>query len=265
MRYLEWQVPLRATIAPAAAAASMSLRWFRLGRGLRVEKGDSPMVLPAAYSASLADATADFSGVQSSESAGTLAHRQFLQNAAEPTLDRIRLDRATAPDKLKPMLSYIEMHLFDDGLSVNRMKRECGIRDNSVAIHFHACVGQPPHTYITARRMEVARRLLADSDLPVWRVSAMLGFSSIQVFSRAFYRATHERPSVYRRKHRPPVPRDSPNANLGGGFQAEGSTLESSTANGQILQLALAGQLCDAEAARLIRQLLELYPPRRVR
>lgn len=189
--------------------------------------------------------------------------RQLLRAAALETIDRIRTDHEQVPTKLKPLLAYIEDHLFDADLSVNRIKKACGVRDNSVAIHFHACVGQPPHAYISQCRMEVASRLLRDSELPVWKISDLLGFSSIQVFSRAFYRWAKERPSTYRRIHRR------------NGGEVDESLLEAEfglESGGGIVpprltedfwRRALTGSLRDDEASELIRHLLELYPPRR--
>ena len=187
--------------------------------------------------------------------------RQLLRAAALETIDRIRTDHEQVPAKLKPLLHYIELHLFDSDLSVNQVKKACGVRDNSVAIHFHACVGQPPHAYISQCRMEVASRLLRDSELPVWKISDLLGFSSIQVFSRAFYRWAKERPSTYRRLNRR------------SGSEMEDPMLDSEIAfEGSIVsprltedfwRRALAGNLRDDEASELIRHLLDLYPPRR--
>ena len=110
--------------------------------------------------------------------------------------------------------------------------------------------------------MEVASRLLRDSELPVWKISDLLGFSSIQVFSRAFYRWAKERPSTFRRLHRR------------NGSEIDEGLLESelSLDSGSILpprltedfwRRALTGSLRDDEASELIRHLLELYPPRR--
>lgn len=100
------------------------------------------------------------------------------------------------------MLNYIEKHLFDPGLSVNQLKRGCGIRDNSEPIHFHIAVGDPPHAYIESRRLETACRLLEETDLKVSEIGEILGYSSIQVFSRAFRRFFGEPPTRYRKRAR---------------------------------------------------------------
>lgn len=176
--------------------------------------------------------------------------RQLLRSAAAETVERIHQDQMTAPAKLRPLLSYIADHLFDKDLSVNRLKRECSIRDNSVAIHFHSSVGQPPHSYIANARMEVASRLLSSTDLPVWRISEMLGFSSIQVFSRAFYRSQKQRPINFRRSTRTFVANES-----------EQKTEPVSNCQ-ELVDRAAAGFLSPAQANALLHRLVDLYIPR---
>ena len=87
---------------------------------------------------------------------------QLLRQAAVESLERIQLDRAKAPQRLKPLLAYIEEHLFDPTLDVNQLKRACGVRDNSVPIQFHSAVGRPPYARVipaTARYVAKVRRL----------------------------------------------------------------------------------------------------------
>lgn len=169
---------------------------------------------------------------------------------AGPTLTSIR-DMASdeqIPTKIREMLAYIEEHLFDPELNVNRVKAELGIHDNSVAIHFHSALGEAPHAYISRKRCEVANRLLAQTSLEIWRIADLLGYSGLQVFSRAFKRVTGLRPSVYREeKTRSREP---------------GNRLLTGSATDEFRQRTLAGDLRDEEVEALILRLLELYPPR---
>lgn len=127
---------------------------------------------------------------------------KLLEQAARESIERIQLDRRKAPQRLKPLLAYIEENLFNPTLDVNQLKRSCGVRDNSVPIQFHSAVGRPPHGYIEDRRLETACRLLADTHLKIWQISELLGYSSIQVFSRAFSRWSGQRPTLFRKKAR---------------------------------------------------------------
>lgn len=174
---------------------------------------------------------------------------QLLKTAAVESVERIRMDRSKAPQRLKPLLAYIEEHLFDPTLDVNQLKRACGVRDNSVPIQFHSAVGRPPHGYIEDRRLETACRLLAKTDLKIWQISELLGYSSIQVFSRAFSRWSGQRPTLYRKK-----------ARRGEGGQELKSLGGGAFFDAVTLRRALAGELPSEEANLLIGRLLRLYP-----
>lgn len=177
--------------------------------------------------------------------------QRILETAAAESVERIRRDRANAPQRLKPLLAYIEEHLFDPSLDVNQLKRNCGVRDNSVPIQFHSAVGRPPHGYIEDRRLETACRLLGDSPMKIWQISEVLGYSSIQVFSRAFSRWSGQRPTTYRKKarHRKEVhPEVAPMVE------------ESLEARTEMLRRAIAGELSLDEANALILRLRQLYP-----
>lgn len=179
-------------------------------------------------------------------------NHRILEAAAEESIERIRQDHAKAPQRLKPLLAYIEEHLFDPSLDVNQLKRNCGVRDNSVPIQFHSAVGRPPHGYIEDRRMETACKLLSDSNLKIWQISELLGYSSIQVFSRAFSRWSGQRPTSYRKKARKRKEET--------GMDEKPMLEESLFAKKETLRKALAGELSIDEANKLIRRLREMYP-----
>lgn len=172
--------------------------------------------------------------------------------AAAPILQEIGRLARTAPPRIAGMLIFIRDHLFDADLSVHLVKKECRLRDNSIALHFHRHVGVPPGTFITENRLKVAERLLAETWLPIWKITELLGYSSIQVFSRAYYRRKGRRPSAFRRDGHMPV---GPVAPIDG--EQESATQP------DLLRRALAGHLDDHEAAQLVCRLLEIYPPHR--
>jgi AraC-like DNA-binding protein len=186
------------------------------------------------------------------------ADRDALRSAAAITLDRIRKDEERVGGKLKPLVAYIADHLFSPELTVGQLKLACGIRDNSVALHFHREVGQPPHVYISRARIEVAVALMRQSNLPVWRVSELLGYSSIQVFSRAFFRLTGRRPLSVRKEDRIGV-----GGNGGAADELEPIYEDTMPLFEDLLRRVGRHELSDAEAAELIRRLLLSYPPTR--
>lgn len=129
--------------------------------------------------------------------------REILAMASEQTLERIhRLRAESVRPKVAMMLAHIARHLTDQDLSIRSIREACGLRDNSVALEFHSEVGQPPGAFISGCRAEVAEKLLRHSKLAVWQIAELLGFSSIQVFSRSFRGRTGTLPSVFRKNNR---------------------------------------------------------------
>lgn len=166
--------------------------------------------------------------------------------AAAPALERIRRDRTDAPKRIQPLLEYLEQHLFDPSLNVNQLKAACGIRDNSIVIHFHSQIGQTPKAYISARRLETAARLLQGTDLRVWKISELVGYSGLGVFSKAFNRWAGQRPLSFRRRAK------SSNRLADLPIQLPGS-------NDDFLRQAIIGELEPGEVDRLIDHLRQLY------
>jgi AraC-like DNA-binding protein len=160
--------------------------------------------------------------------------------AAEEAIRRIWRDRKRTRGMVRRMLAYLEKHLFDPNLQVRTVKAALGIHDNTVALRFHSEVGSSPKVYITNRRMEVARRLLKDTHLPVWRIGELVGFSSLGTFSQRFDGVVGIRPSVYRRRAR--------------------RGAKSPHFSDRELEKAVAGKLPAADAAQLIESLGAMYP-----
>lgn len=182
---------------------------------------------------------------------------KLLEQSAKESIERIQLDRRKAPQRLKPLLAYIEENLFNPTLDVNQLKRSCGVRDNSVPIQFHSAVGRPPHGYIEDRRLETACRLLADTHLKIWQISELLGYSSIQVFSRAFSRWSGQRPTLFRKKARRGADVDMGDSQAARNGRAR---FDRSVVATESLRKALDGELPAEEATLLIDTLKDLYP-----
>lgn len=67
---------------------------------------------------------------------------------------------------------------------------------------FGQSVGTPPHRYIVARRIAIARELIQLTNRPLIDIALELGFSDHSHFTRSFVRATGETPRACRQRHR---------------------------------------------------------------
>ena len=64
---------------------------------------------------------------------------------------------------------------------------------------FKQTFGVPPHQYLTSRRIERAKSLLAQRKLSVTEIGLDVGFSETSSFTSAFRKVTGETPTDYRR------------------------------------------------------------------
>jgi AraC family transcriptional regulator len=101
--------------------------------------------------------------------------------------------------RLARVLDYIETNLEGE-LTVNHLASIACLSQFHFARAFKAAVGRSPHRYISDRRLERAKALLADGDRPLVDVALALSFSCQANFTRAFRAATGQTPGQYRRK-----------------------------------------------------------------
>ena len=101
--------------------------------------------------------------------------------------------------KMRRVMEYIEDNLEGD-LSLQAMAAEVDISPLYLARAFKAAVGQSPHQYVLGRRIERAKELLRNTELPVVDVALSSGFSSQSHLSHWFIRQVGVSPAVYRRQ-----------------------------------------------------------------
>jgi AraC family transcriptional regulator len=131
--------------------------------------------------------------------ASTIAARLVQKHASTsparsyPLLKTEGLDRR----RLFRVLDYIEANIEGD-LSIDRMASIACLSRYHFARAFRLAVGQPPHRYVSARRLERAKALLTRGDRPLVDIALSLGFSGHANFTRAFTQATGHAPGRYR-------------------------------------------------------------------
>jgi AraC-like DNA-binding protein len=94
-------------------------------------------------------------------------------------------------------LSFI--HERPDRLwSTDSLARAVGVSRATLARRFTSLVGQPPLTYLTRWRMDLAAQALRDTSQPIDVIARQVGYSSEYAFSRAFSRSRGTPPGRYR-------------------------------------------------------------------
>ncbi len=89
---------------------------------------------------------------------------------------------------------------FDQSISLKEIANVACLSPNHLLRSFRQAFRQTPHQFLTAKRLEYARKMLADSNLSVTDICFSVGFESLGSFSRMFRRHTGFSPQEYRRK-----------------------------------------------------------------
>jgi AraC family transcriptional regulator len=127
--------------------------------------------------------------------AARLVHDYAGTLCVEPCPDSPhRLDNA----RLRRVLEYIDQHLEQE-LTVAGLADRANLSAFHFSRMFAAAVGDPPYRYISRRRLENAKSMLAVGKLSLSEIAHRSRFASQASFHRAFRRATGVTPGEYRR------------------------------------------------------------------
>jgi AraC family transcriptional regulator len=112
-----------------------------------------------------------------------------LERFSHQGLDRRRLTRVK---------EYIAAN-FEGDLTIAELAKVACLSQFHFARAFKAAVGQSPHQYVSAQRLERAKEMLTRGDQSLLDITVALSFSSQANFTRAFRLATGMTPGQYRR------------------------------------------------------------------
>jgi AraC family transcriptional regulator len=111
-----------------------------------------------------------------------------------PILTPHRLDDV----RLRRVLAYVEEHLAE-GITVADLANVACLSVFHFTRAFAAAMGVPPHRYVSRRRLESAKAMIATGRASLSEIAHDCRFSSQSSFTRAFRRATGMTPAEYRR------------------------------------------------------------------
>jgi AraC family transcriptional regulator len=100
--------------------------------------------------------------------------------------------------RLKRVKEYIAANLEAD-LTIAELAKVASLSQYHFARAFKVAVGQSPHQYVSAYRLERAKELLIQGDQSLLDIAIALNFSSQANFTRAFRKGTGKTPGQYRR------------------------------------------------------------------
>jgi AraC-like DNA-binding protein len=86
--------------------------------------------------------------------------------------------------------------------TIVELAREVGMSRSALLERFHRYLAEPPMSYLTRWRLQLAARSLAATSRSVAQIAAEVGYESEAAFNRAFKRQFNAPPARYRRERR---------------------------------------------------------------
>ncbi|WP_266160221.1 GlxA family transcriptional regulator [Dyella silvatica] len=121
----------------------------------------------------------------------------FLKRPGGQAQFSTALSLQVADDKFGALHAWIRAHLAQD-LSLAVLADQVAMSARSFSRHYLEATGQTPARAVERLRVEEARRLLSESQLPVKRIAQRCGFGSEETLRRSFLRLLATTPQDYR-------------------------------------------------------------------
>lgn len=116
-----------------------------------------------------------------------------------------RIQMTHQPDLLRRLLRAKDRidAASEEGWPIARLATVSGVSKAHFARSFKDAFGVPPHRYLLSRRIERAKALLRDTDMPVIEIALQTGWNSLGTFGRVFRDVTGLSPNALRARERP--------------------------------------------------------------
>lgn len=92
----------------------------------------------------------------------------------------------------------VEEHISDEDFSVQKLSSLMAMERTVLYRKMQTLTQVSPSEYIRSIRMNVATRLLKETDFPISEIAQRTGFSSTKYFSQVFKKSYGVMPSEYR-------------------------------------------------------------------
>jgi AraC family transcriptional regulator len=104
-----------------------------------------------------------------------------------------------SPFRLRKVQDYIEANLSRE-ITLADLAAIAGASTAHFCRAFHKSVGLPSHQYIIRRRTELAKRLLAEAEMPIAEIALAVGFGNQSHLTKHFHRVVGTTPWRFRQQ-----------------------------------------------------------------
>ncbi|VGO17941.1 Xylose operon regulatory protein [Pontiella desulfatans] len=118
-------------------------------------------------------------------------------------MERLSTDTLAVEDpKLKQVVAFIQQHAFEP-ITMSDILKAVPMARRSLERRFQQVFGRSPLDEIRRLRIDKARRLLAETDLPMQEIAEACGYATYNYLTHVFKQVTEMTPRDYRKKMRP--------------------------------------------------------------
>ena len=112
------------------------------------------------------------------------------------------MNKSTNKELIEEILNFIECHLYDENLNLDRIALHFGYSRYHLHRLFTASTHFSLHNYIQRRRLSETGELLVKTDQRIIDIALQAGYESQRSFSKAFKKLHHVTPNAYRHKQK---------------------------------------------------------------
>ncbi len=109
---------------------------------------------------------------------------------------------ASNTPRLQALIQFMHGH-FREPLTMDQLSKQAGFSKYHLSREFKKLTGMPPNEYLISLRIEQAKRLLINTDFPVYKIGILSGIENEAYFSRLFHQRLQMTPAEYRKRNRP--------------------------------------------------------------
>ncbi len=107
--------------------------------------------------------------------------------------------RQLSPQQMQRLTDFILAHL-NQSLSLEMLAQQVGFSPYHFTRLFRQTTGESPHQFVLRQRLEAAKHLLKETDIPLSHVALEVGFPHQSHFTQAFKRRLGTTPLIYRQE-----------------------------------------------------------------
>ena len=114
------------------------------------------------------------------------------------------VSKGLAPWRLKRTIAYIE-EMVGEHITLDDLAEHAGLSRMHFAAQFKRATGLSPHAFLQEKRLELAKTLLAEGELPLVQIAFAVGFGSQAHFTAVFHKAVGTTPGRWRQQSASPI------------------------------------------------------------